>query len=123
MNKFFYSGRLAASAPLTRHGETAVCKFTLIQNAYAGKDQQSGEAKERVTSVQFTAFGTKAEAIAKHVAVGDELIIEGGRIENNNYTDKANVEHYGFSFIVDDFSFGRPGKASRERLERETASA
>ncbi len=119
MNKCFFTGRVAKSVTVAGSGEKAVAKFTLIDNEYAGKDA-TGAAKERTVAIQFTAFARRAEALGKNVQVGDQLIIEY-RIANNNYTDKDGVEHYGFEFIVEDFTFGAPGAVKREMLQEQRA--
>lgn len=109
-----FPGRVAKAPTLTGNGEKAVCKFTLIRNDYAGKND-AGEAMEKVLSIQCTAFRTKAEAIAKHCHKGDQLIVDL-RIENNNWTDKEGNDHYGYNFVVDDFEFGAPGEEKRAIL-------
>lgn len=115
MQSNMFTGNLASAPVLTGSGERAVCKFTLISNEYAGKDE-GGAAKERAVSIQFTAFRGKAEAIAKNALKGDQLIVTH-RIENNNY-QKAGEDVYGYNFVVDDFAFGAPGKAKREQFDR-----
>jgi single-strand DNA-binding protein len=113
-----FIGNLAKAATITGSGDRAVCKFTLISNEYAGKDKDSGEARQRMVSIQFTAFRQKGEAIAQYALKGDQLIVHY-RIENNRYTDKASGEEvYGYNFIVEDFGFGAPGKEKREQLSR-----
>lgn len=112
MNKFWFVGHVAAAPVLSNHGDT---KFTLIRNEYAGKDEGSGEARERQVSIQFTAFGPRGEAIAKHVMKGDQLSVEA-RLENNNFKDGEGVERFGFNFVVKDFEYGAPGQAKRRQL-------
>lgn len=122
-NTLHFTGRVAKAPTLTGNGDKAVCKVTLIRNDYAGKDDATGEKREKVTSIQFTAFRAKAEAITKHCHKGDQLIVTA-RIETNNYTDKDNVEHYGYNFIIDDFEFGAPGEEKRAILaQRDRAAA
>ncbi|MCL2876525.1 MAG: single-stranded DNA-binding protein [Betaproteobacteria bacterium] len=107
MQSNMFIGNLAKAPVLAGNAERAVCKFVLISNEYAGKDEQ-GQAKERQVSLQFTAFRGKAEAIAKHTFKGDQLIVDY-RIENNHY-QKEGEDIYDYNFIVEDFSFGAPGK-------------
>lgn len=114
-NAFIFTGRMASSPVLTRPNGTSVCKFTLIRNEYAGKDDSGAKRPERKVALQFVAFEGKAEAIAEHVMEGDQIEITA-RIENNNYTDKDNIEHYGFNFVLQDFEFGAPGARKREQL-------
>lgn len=121
MSLLHFTGRLAKAPVQTGSGERAYCKFTLIRNDYAGKDD-AGEKLEKTISIQFTAFRAKAEAITKHCHKGDQLIVTA-RIENNNWTDAEGEEHYGYSFIVDDFDFGAPGEEKRALLARRRAES
>lgn len=114
MNKLFFTGRVAAAPEFKRHGATAVTKFRLIRNEYAGKDDKN-EAMERQVAVPFTAFGKIAEAISEHVLKGDQLVIEA-RLENNKFTDGQGVERYDYNFIVAEFEFGAPGEEKRKQL-------
>ncbi len=119
MQKNIFVGNLAKAPAFTNSNECAICKFTLISNEYAGKDKESGEIRERPVWIPFTAFKQKGEAIAKHALKGDQLIITY-RIENNHYTDKTTGEDvYGYSFIVEDFAFGAPGKVKREQFSQD----
>lgn len=114
MQNAVFVGNLAKTPQLTGTSEKAVAKFTLISNEYAGKGD-AGEALERAVSIQFTAFRAKAEAIAKHAMKGDQLVVTY-RIENNKYQDKDGEDVYGYNFIVDNFTFGAPGKEKREQF-------
>ena len=114
MNHFHFNGRLAKAVTLSGQGDRAVAKFTLIRNQYAGKDED-GDAVEKTVAVQFTAFRAKGEAIAKNFLKGDQMCVVA-RVENNNYIDKDNIEHYDFNFVVDDFDFGAPGAEKRAEL-------
>ncbi len=109
-----FVGRMAAAPMQRQHGATAVTKFTLIRNEYAGKDRPP-----RKVSLPFTAFGAQAEAIARNFAKGDQMICSY-RIENNDY-EKADEMIYGFNFIVDSFEFGAPGEDTRSYLAQRAA--
>lgn len=115
MQKNVFVGNLAKTPTITGTGDRAVTRFTLISNEYAGKDRDTGEARERSVSIQFTAFRGKAEAIAKNAMKGDQLIVEY-RVENNDY-EKAGETVYGYNFILEDFQFGAPGKDKREQYK------
>ncbi|AIV73612.1 single-stranded DNA-binding protein [Pseudomonas aeruginosa] len=115
MQKNVFVGNLAKTPTITGTGDRAVARFTLIANEYAGKDRETGEARERSVSIQFTAFRGKAESIAKHAMRGDQLIVDY-RVENNDY-EKDGETVYGFNFIVEDFQFGAPGKEKREQFK------
>ncbi|HCP6903050.1 single-stranded DNA-binding protein [Shigella flexneri] len=114
MQKNVFVGNLAKSVVVTGSGDRAVARFTLISNEYAGKDKETGEARERSVSIQFVAFRTKAEAIARNALKGDQLIVDF-RIENNTY-QKDGEDVYGYNFVVEDFTFGAPGKEKREQF-------
>lgn len=114
MQSNVFVGNLAKAAAVTGTGERAVCRFTLISNEYAGRDKETGESRERGVSIQFTAFRQNDEAIAKHAMRGDQLIVNY-RVENNNY-EKDGEDVYGYNFVVEDFSFGAPGKEKREQF-------
>lgn len=114
MQQNIFIGNLAKAATVTGTGDRAVARFTLISNEYAGRDQETGEARERAVSIQFTAFRSKAESIVRHAMRGDQLIVTY-RIENNNY-QKDGEDVYGYNFVVDDFTFGAPGKEKREQF-------
>jgi single-strand DNA-binding protein len=117
MNSFTVTaiGNLAKNPELTAKGDTAYTRFCLIGNDYAGKDED-GAAREIVTSVWFVAFGALGEAIAHNARKGDQLILDA-RIRANNWTDQHGERQYDYSFVVDGFRFGAPGKVKREELD------
>jgi single-strand DNA-binding protein len=117
VNQFNFVGRLAAAPARTQHGDTTVCKFTVISNDYAGKNDQN-ESTTQATSIQFTAFNKKAQAIADNFFKGDQIILMNVRLQNNTYTDGKGNEVFGYNFIVDDFDFGAPGPEKREQLAK-----
>jgi single-strand DNA-binding protein len=108
-------GNLAKNPELIAKGDVSYTRFCLIGNDYAGKDED-GSAREVVTSLWFVAFGGLGEALASNALKGDQLIVEA-RIRANNWTDPQGEKQYDYSFIVDGFRFGAPGKAKRDELE------
>jgi single-strand DNA-binding protein len=114
-NVLHFDGRLAKPVTLTGQGDRQYAKFTLIRNQYAGKDDQTGDTREKTVAVQFTAFRGKAEAIARNCFKGDQLFITA-HVENNDYTDVDGVQQYGHEYIVEDFDFGAPGPEKRAAL-------
>lgn len=114
MNIFAYAGRLAAPVELRKNGDTSVARFRLIRNEYAGKDD-NGNAKERTVSIQFAAFNRRAEAIAANAMVGDQLIVYA-TVKNNNWTDAEGKDRYEYNFEIEDWEFGAPGQAKREKM-------
>jgi single-strand DNA-binding protein len=118
MNSFQVTaiGNLAKNPELIAKGDVSYTRFCLIGNDYAGKDED-GSAREVVTSLWFVAFGGLGEALASNALKGDQLIVEA-RIRANNWTDPQGEKQYDYSFIVDGFRFGAPGRAKRDELER-----
>lgn len=117
MNSFTVTaiGNLAKNPELTAKGDNVYTRFCLIGNDYAGKDEE-GATREVVTSLWFVAFGPLGEAITRNARKGDQLILEA-RIRANNWTDEQGERQYDYSFIVDGFRFGAPGKLKREEME------
>lgn len=109
----FGVGNVAADLELQTKGETSYVKVPLIANDYAGKDKK-GNTREVKTQIFFVAFGKVAEALAEHVRKGDQLIVQAS-IEANNYERKGETV-YDYSYVIDSFKFGAPGKIKREEL-------
>jgi single-strand DNA-binding protein len=109
----FGVGNVAADLELQTKGETSYVRVPLIANDYAGKDGK-GKPREVKTQIFFVAFGKIAEAIAEHVRKGDQLIVQAS-VESNNYEQKGETV-YDYSYVIDSFKFGAPGKIKREEL-------
>lgn len=118
MNSFTLTavGHLAKDPELTVKGDMTYTRFCLVGNDYAGKDE-AGNSREVVTSLWFVAFEGLGETIAKNVRKGDQLILQA-QVRSNNWTDKEGEKQYDYSFIVQTFKFGSPGKLKREELAR-----
>jgi single-strand DNA-binding protein len=116
MNSFMVTavGNLAKNPELAVKGDTTYTRICLVGNDYAGKDEQ-GNAREAVTSLWFVAFENLGEVIAKNARKGDQLIVQA-HIRSNNWTDKDGEKQYDYSFVIQSFRFGAPGKAKREEL-------
>jgi single-strand DNA-binding protein len=117
MNSFDVSaiGNLARDPELVSKGETSYTRFCLIGNDYGGREDD-GKAREIVTSLWFVAFGSLGEAIANNARKGDQLVIKA-RIRANNWTDPQGEKQYDYSFVVEGFRFGAPGRAKRDEFE------
>lgn len=116
-NNLHFAGRLAAPPTLTNHGQDKlVCKFVLISNEYAGKDEATGDSLVEPTRVQFTAFNGRAKAIGENCLEGDQLIVSA-RLKNNDYTPEGQDKPvYGMDYIIESFEFGAPGPKKRAQL-------
>jgi len=108
-------GNLAKSPELESKASGSFTRFCLIGNDFAGRDDD-GEARELTTSLWLVAFGATAEAIAKHARRGDQLIVHAG-IRANNWTNDQGEKQYDYSFVVDGFKFGAPGRLKREEFD------
>jgi single-strand DNA-binding protein len=117
MNSFdvYAIGNLAKNPELVSKGDTSYTRFCLIGNDYGGKEED-GTAREVVTSLWFVAFGGLGEAIASNARKGDQLIIKA-RIRSNNWTDQQGEKQYDYSFVVEGFRFGAPGRAKRDEFD------
>ena len=126
MNSFMLTaiGNLAKDPELMAKADVAYTRFCLVGNDYAGKSED-GQIREAVTSVYFVAFGALGEVIAQNARKGDQLILQA-HIRANNWTDKEGERRYDYSFVVENFRFGAPGRIKREELaasRRETEEA
>jgi single-strand DNA-binding protein len=123
MNSFTLTaiGNLAKDPELAAKGDTTYARICLVGNDYAGKDEQ-GNAREAVTSAWFVAFDNLGEAIARNARKGDQLIIQA-QMRADNWTDKEGEKQYDYSFIVQNFRFGAPGKTKREQLAARRADS
>ena len=117
MNSFQLTaiGNLAKNPELVAKGDVSYTRFCVIGNDYGGKDDD-GNAREIVTSVWFVDFGALGESIASNARKGDQLILEAS-IRSNNWTDQQGEKQYDYSFVVEGFRFGAPGKAKRDEFE------
>jgi single-strand DNA-binding protein len=108
-------GNLANTPEIAAKGDVTYTRLHLIGNDYAGKDQE-GATREIVTGVWFVAFGMLAEALVRTCRKGDQLILEA-RIRADNWTDASGDKQYDYSFVVDGFRFGAPGKSKRDEFD------
>ena len=107
-------GNLAKNPELMVKGDTTYTRFCLVGNDYAGKDDE-GNGREVTTSLWFVAFDGLGEAIARNARKGDQLVVQA-RIRANNWTDRDGEMKYDYSFVVQSFRSGAPGKVKREEL-------
>jgi single-strand DNA-binding protein len=116
MNSFTLTavGNLAKNPELTVKGDTSYTRFCLVGNDYAGKDED-GNPREVVTSLWFVAFEALGEVIARNALKGDQLVLQA-QVRSNNWTDAEGEKQYDYSYVVQSFKFGAPGKAKREEL-------
>ena len=118
MNSFTVTaiGNLAKNPERVANGATTYARFCLVGSDYGGRGED-GEVRELVTSIWFIAFGALGEAIAKNALKGDQLIIDA-RIRASNWTDEEGERQYDYSYVVEGFRFGAPGRLKRSSLEQ-----
>jgi single-strand DNA-binding protein len=116
MNSFTVTavGNLSNEPELVSSGDSTYTRICLIGNDYAGKDQH-GNAREAITSIRFVAFDSLGETLARNARKGDQLILQA-QVRSNNWTDQEGEKQYDYSFVIQNFRFGAPGKAKREQL-------
>lgn len=101
MNKVIFMGRLVADPEFSQtQGGKSVCKFRIAVDRAYSKDGQEKQSD----FFQLVSFGKTAELVSKYFVKGKPILVEG-RIQNNNYTDNAGVQHYQDQLIADNVSF------------------
>lgn len=86
MNKYICTGNLTRDPELKYTGSgTAVCNFGLAINE-KWKDS-NGETQERVSFVDFVAWGRTAEVVAEYCKKGQKILVES-KLEQQTWEDK-----------------------------------
>ena len=124
MNKSIMMGRVVNEPDLrytqTENGELAIANFRLAVNR---KFVRRGDPEADFFSC--TAFGRKAEFAEKYLFKGIKILVEG-RMQNDNYKNRAGENVYGMRLMIEEISFAESKKAlesgndEREEPERET---
>ena len=103
-NKITVLGNLTRNPELryTPQG-TPVCTVNVASNERE-RDPKTREYVERATFFRATAWGKKAEIIAKHFERGSEIYIEG-RFRPEEWTDRDGRQRVTFGIQVANFNF------------------
>ena len=117
-NKVILMGNLTRDPELrvTPKG-TAVCQIGLAVNS-SYKDKE-GNAREEVTFVDVDCFGKQAEVIAKYMAKGRPILVEG-RLKLDTWESKEGEKRSKLKVVLDNFQFvgsasgGRGGESGGE---------
>ena len=127
MNKSIMMGRVVNEPDLrytqTENGELAIANFRLAVNR---KFVRRGDPEADFFSC--TAFGRKAEFAEKYLFKGIKILVEG-RMQNDNYKNRAGENVYGMRLMIEEISFAESKKAlesgndEREEPERETRAS
>ena len=105
VNKIIILGHLGRDPEMkTSQGGTAVCRFSLaVTEKYNGKDQTEW--------FNCVAFNKTAEVVAKYLAKGSQVYIEG-RIQTRKWQDKDGTDRYRTEIIVGGLTMLGSGKGN-----------
>lgn len=117
-------GHLAAAPEMSYvgQGEKRVARTTMvvISNKIM-KDQETGETRERTTSIRWTLWRQQAENAAKFLSKGSAVLI-AGRVENNNYERTPGDMVYDMQFTVDEIKYLDSKAAAEARAARQNGN-
>ena len=98
-NQVILVGRLTKEIELKEYGKGksagSVARFSL-----AVKDGKDADGNDKTQFISCVAWNNTAETLEKYVNKGDIIMI-GGRLTENNYTDDNDVKHYTLQVSVD----------------------
>jgi len=98
-NQVVLVGRLTKEIELKEYGKGknagSMARFSI-----AVRDGKDADGNERTQFISCVAWNATAETLEKYVAKGDMVMI-GGRLTENNYTDDNDVKHYTLQVSVD----------------------
>ena len=116
MNVVVQVGRLTRDPELRATSEgKSICSFTIAVDRHRKKD-----GSKESDFFRCKAFGKQGETIAFYKGKGDMISVKG-RLQNNNYTDRDGVKHYGDEIIVEEANF--LGKEKRSEIDEKEPSA
>ncbi len=115
-NKITVLGNLTGNPELnyTPQG-TPVCTLKVASNDRE-RDPKTREYVERTTFFRATAWGPKAEVIARHFVRGSEIYIEG-RFRPEEWTDRAGRPRVTFGIQVANFNFTGGSNRNNQRVD------
>jgi single-strand DNA-binding protein len=121
-NKITVLGNLTRNPELryTPQG-TPVCTVNVASNERE-RDPKTREYVERPTFFRATAWGKKAEIIAKHFERGSEIYIEG-RFRPEEWTDRDGRQRVTFGIQVANFNFTGGSNRNAQRAAQPLPSS
>ena len=101
LNKILLHGRLTADPELRQVGADclSLCRFPVAV------DRPYSKGETKADFIQCQAWRQTADFIGKYFSKGKFIIVEG-MLNNNDFTDKDGVKHYGYVVAVQNVSFG-----------------
>lgn len=99
LNKTILMGRTTKELELKDAGSTKVVNATL-----AVPRVRKVEGQPDTDFIDFTVFGKSAEAMAKHVTKGTQIVIVG-RLQRDSYTDKDGKSRATTKVMVEEWHF------------------
>lgn len=116
INKTIIVGRLTKDSELsyTPSNNTALAKFSIAVNEYAGKGKD-----EEVNFFNVTVWGKKAEALNKYTKKGSQILIEG-RLRQNRFEDKNGNKRSVVEIICENFQF-MGGKSDNQPADNDSS--
>ena len=122
-NKVLLMGNLTRDPELKRtSSDMAVAQIGMAVNRRY-KDK-TGELKEETTFVDCEAWGKTAETMAKYLAKGRPVFIEG-RLKLDQWQDKDGNNHSKLKIVIEKFEFvdSRGGQSSTSSTQEAVATA
>jgi single-strand DNA-binding protein len=92
-------GNLGKDVKLSFSGDLPIASFSI---AYTPRVKRNGDWSDGETMwFKVTAFGTKAEAVADTLKVGDAVLVTG-KLKQSTYTNKEGKEITGLEITADE---------------------
>jgi single-strand DNA-binding protein len=119
-SKIIVLGNLTRDPELkyTQQG-TPVCTLNVASNEKE-RDPKTKELVDHATFFKATAWGQKAEVIAKHFERGSEIYLEG-RFKPEEWTDREGRQRVTFGIQVSDFNFTGGSNRNHQREQSVTS--
>lgn len=112
-------GNLGADAELKQSSKGAVLKMRLATD-HSWRSKETNAKEKRTEWHNLTMFGTRAEALAKHLRKGTRVMITG-HLHTDSY-EKEGQKHYRTEIIVEELRFGGgPSNGAYVPPQREVA--
>jgi len=92
MNKVFLLGNIGKDPDLRQIGDNAKLSFSLATSE-KWRDRDTGEPREKTEWHNVGIWGKRAEALAKILAKGDRIMVEG-KIQHSDYEGRDGSKKY-----------------------------